>query len=58
MRESRDVWQDTFDEVVERTGDSFLANKEADDAVADYLARQADEMYDHWRDTEAYHVDA
>jgi hypothetical protein len=58
MRDTRVVWQDTFDEVVERTGDSFLASKEADEAVADFLARQTDEIYDHWRDVRAYAEEA
>jgi hypothetical protein len=48
----RDLWMETFDEVVERTNDSLLASKEADDAVADALAAQADEAYDRWRDME------
>lgn len=52
MKDSRDLWCETFDMVVERTDDALLASKEADDAVADYHARQADEMYDHWRDME------
>ncbi len=47
---SRDIWQDTFDEVVEKTDDPLRASVCADDTVADWYARQADEAYDHWRD--------
>lgn len=39
MRETRDVWQDAFDEEMDRSDDPMLANKVADDAVDDYLAR-------------------
>lgn len=50
MRDSRDVWQEAFDEEMDRSDDSLLASKVADDAVADYLAAGADAAYDRWRD--------
>ena len=48
----RDVWQEAFDAEMDRSDDPMLANKMADDAVADYLSRATDDAYDHWRDME------
>jgi hypothetical protein len=53
MLETREVWQKAFDEELERSGDSFLASKVADDTVEDLFAAAVDEAYDHWRDLEA-----
>lgn len=50
----RDIWQEAFDAEMERSNDPMLANRAADDAVADYLSAQEDSLYDHWRETEAY----
>ncbi len=50
MRDTRDVWQDAFDEAEWNGADSFLASKLADDEVADYIASQTDAVYDRWRD--------
>lgn len=49
----RDVWQCAFDEEMDRSDDPLLANKVADDTVADLSSRLIDDAYDHWRDMEA-----
>lgn len=46
----RDIWQEAFDQAIEAGESPFAASTAGDDAVADYLARQTDEAYDHWRD--------
>lgn len=48
----RDIWQAAFDEEMDRSDDPLLANKAADDAVADWHASRADAAYDRWRDME------
>ncbi len=50
--EPRDVWQDAFDAALEAGESEFAASVAGDNAVADYLARGADEAYDHWRDSQ------
>lgn len=57
MKCSRDVWQDAFDEEMDRSDDPMLASKVADDAVADYLAAGADAAYDRWRDSQLTYYD-
>lgn len=49
-REPREVWQEAFDEALEGGETEFAASRAGDEAVADYLARGADDAYDHWRD--------
>jgi len=49
----KDFWQEAFDQAVEAGADPMLASSLADEAVADFLSSQADNLYDHWRDMEA-----
>jgi len=52
MKGTRDVWQEAFDEALEAGEIEFFASKAGDEAVADFLARGADEAYDRWRDSQ------
>jgi hypothetical protein len=47
-----DFWQEAFDQAIEAGADAMLASSLADEAVADFLSSQTDNLYDHWRDLE------
>ena len=48
----KDVWQQAYDEAIAAGEIESCACTAADEAVADWSAMRADEIYDHWRDRE------
>ena len=48
--DSKDFWQEAFDDAIEAGADPMLASSLADEALADFLSSRADNLYDHWRD--------